>query len=252
MDMAFVNAINASTQLPAARPVDVRRDAQLLLPRPPRRWRWPIKLLGLAPDVGLQPAAVRRCCSALTATAVFTLRGDAVGGGARARRARAARRPGRRRRSWPSSLRACSATSPACAAWLDAADPPSDYAWFDPSRVIPDTINEFPSFSFLLGDLHAHVLALPFTRARARRSRCRSRSPGRAATPSGAARPRRSRPALAIGALYAINSWSYPVAAGLLVARGGRPGCATRARAGTARLRARLARGSCSLGELRR
>ena len=32
-----------------------------------------------------------------------------------------------------------------------------------PSRVIPDTINEFPSFSFLLGDLHAHVLALPFT-----------------------------------------------------------------------------------------
>ena len=47
--------------------------------------------------------------------------------------------------------------------WLRAEDPPRDYAWFDPSRVIPDTINEFPSFSFLLGDLHAHVLALPFT-----------------------------------------------------------------------------------------
>ena len=31
------------------------------------------------------------------------------------------------------------------------------------SRVIPDTINEFPSFSFMLGDLHAHVLAIPFT-----------------------------------------------------------------------------------------
>ena len=48
-------------------------------------------------------------------------------------------------------------------AWVQAADPPRDYAWFDPSRVIPDTINEFPSFSFILGDLHAHVLALPFT-----------------------------------------------------------------------------------------
>ena len=47
--------------------------------------------------------------------------------------------------------------------WIRAEDPPRDYAWFDPSRVIPDTINEFPSFSFLLGDLHAHVLALPFT-----------------------------------------------------------------------------------------
>ena len=47
--------------------------------------------------------------------------------------------------------------------WLDAANPPRDYDWFGPSRVIPNTINEFPSFSFILGDLHAHVLALPFT-----------------------------------------------------------------------------------------
>src|SRR3954463_10857321 len=47
--------------------------------------------------------------------------------------------------------------------WIKAVDPPKDYAWFDPSRVIPNTINEFPSFSFMLGDLHAHVLALPFT-----------------------------------------------------------------------------------------
>ena len=37
-----------------------------------------------------------------------------------------------------------------------------NYDWWSPSRVIPNTINEFPAFSFVLSDLHAHVLALPF------------------------------------------------------------------------------------------
>ena len=41
--------------------------------------------------------------------------------------------------------------------------PLRDYDWFAASRIDPDTITEFPWFSFLLGDLHAHVLALPFT-----------------------------------------------------------------------------------------
>ena len=34
--------------------------------------------------------------------------------------------------------------------------------WWRASRVIPGTINEFPMFSFLLGDLHPHVMSIPF------------------------------------------------------------------------------------------
>lgn len=37
-------------------------------------------------------------------------------------------------------------------------------AWFvGPSRVIPNTINEFPFWAFLFADLHPHLIALPFT-----------------------------------------------------------------------------------------
>ena len=37
------------------------------------------------------------------------------------------------------------------------------FDWFTPSRVINNTINEFPAFSFLLSCFHAHVLTLAFT-----------------------------------------------------------------------------------------
>ncbi len=39
---------------------------------------------------------------------------------------------------------------------------PDEYwFWWEGSRIIPDTITEFPFFSFLLGDLHPHVMSLP-------------------------------------------------------------------------------------------
>ncbi len=39
--------------------------------------------------------------------------------------------------------------------------PDEFWFWWRGSRVIPGTITEFPAFSFLLGDLHPHVMAIP-------------------------------------------------------------------------------------------
>ncbi len=38
-----------------------------------------------------------------------------------------------------------------------------DFNYWDPSRVIPFTINEFPLWSFLFADLHPHMIGIPFT-----------------------------------------------------------------------------------------
>jgi YYY domain-containing protein len=40
---------------------------------------------------------------------------------------------------------------------------PATYNYWDPTRVIPETINEFPFFSFLFADLHPHMIGIPFT-----------------------------------------------------------------------------------------
>lgn len=42
-------------------------------------------------------------------------------------------------------------------------DVPIGWWYWNATRTIPETINEFPFFSFLYADLHAHVMALPFT-----------------------------------------------------------------------------------------
>ncbi|HYX48191.1 MAG TPA: DUF2298 domain-containing protein, partial [Ktedonobacteraceae bacterium] len=46
--------------------------------------------------------------------------------------------------------------------WMAHDDLPPEY-WFNTTRIIDKTINEFPAFSFLLSCFHAHVLALAFT-----------------------------------------------------------------------------------------
>jgi YYY domain-containing protein len=95
--------------------------------------------------------------------------------------------------------------------------PPSQYFWFwDSTRVVggagPDyTINEFPYFSLMLGDLHPHVMGLPVTLL--------TIALGCAAAfrPSKLTISRQSDDlvwlvvaALCIGALFTINSWDFP------------------------------------------
>lgn len=79
-----------------------------------------------------------------------------------------------------------------------------------------ETINEFPFFSFLLGDLHPHVMALPFTvvvLALALDHLLLARR--HPVDPTTVAFPRSAWPRLAVlgavaGSLYAMNSWDMP------------------------------------------
>lgn len=72
------------------------------------------------------------------------------------------------------------------------------------TRVIPDTINEFPFFTFVYADLHAHLMALPFTLAAMgiaahavmNRARLKWYDLGIAA--------------MVLGSLRAINTWDFP------------------------------------------
>jgi YYY domain-containing protein len=212
MDMAFVNAANASTSFPPHDPWMSGEElnyyylghlAMAIV----------IKVVGTAPDVGYNLAFA--LLVALAATAVFTFAGTLW----------AAARPGLSGvRGGPVAVGVTAVVL--CVVlgnlagvreWLDAADPPGDYDWFAPSRVVPGAINEFPWFSALLGDLHAHVLALPFTAvALGFALQVAITGPRGDAVLRGVAEALAA--GLAVGVLYAVNSWSYPLAAGLLAA----------------------------------
>jgi YYY domain-containing protein len=211
MDMAFINAANASESFPPHDPWMAGEDlnyyylGHLVM-------AIVIKIAGVRPDEGYNLAVA--LLAALAAAAVFTLAGT-LWAAARPRLTGV--------RGGPVLVGATAAVIcvvlgnlAGVQAWLDASAPPGDYDWFAPSRVIEGTINEIPWFSFLLGDLHAHVLALPFTVvALAFALQVVIAGPRGDAVLRGVAEALAA--GLAVGVLYAVNSWSYPVTAGLLV-----------------------------------
>ncbi|WP_254823199.1 DUF2298 domain-containing protein [Haloglomus halophilum] len=90
---------------------------------------------------------------------------------------------------------------------------PADFSYWSASRVIPGTINEFPLFAWLNGDLHAHMMSTPFTLLLAAILFAYWRTPEADLT--------RRRllvfglvPPLA-GFIAVVNTWSFPTAAGL-------------------------------------
>jgi YYY domain-containing protein len=97
-----------------------------------------------------------------------------------------------------------------------------------PSRVIPNTINEFPFWTFLYADLHPHMIALPLTLlviALAYQYVLNSGSKQPAALPVSFPFPLPWSPgallwgglaALSLGTLAVTNSWDFPAYALLL------------------------------------
>jgi YYY domain-containing protein len=93
-------------------------------------------------------------------------------------------------------------------------DGASGFFYFDASRIIPGTINEFPLFAWLNGDLHAHMMGLPFVLLAAGLAFAYYE------TPASAVGRRRllvfgAVPVVA-GLQSVVDTWSFPTLFGLL------------------------------------
>lgn len=101
------------------------------------------------------------------------------------------------------------------------------FDFWESTRIIPGTINEFPFFSGLWADLHAHLVALPFALLMAAVSLAialhwhDAARPGSPASGSGLIAelplPLLALASLVLGALYCINAWDFPTALILLM-----------------------------------
>ncbi len=124
-------------------------------------------------------------------------------------------------------------------AWLDIKDltsapqtlathPTRFWWWWRASRVLQDyslrgspreIIDEFPAFSYVLGDLHPHVLAMPFAllavglALNLYRGGVRGRMRWWRLTPSGF-----GLAALVLGGMAFLNTWDFPIYVGLFAA----------------------------------
>ncbi len=82
--------------------------------------------------------------------------------------------------------------------------------YWGPTRIIPNTVNEFPYFSFIFGDMHAHVIAIPFVLLAITfiLNVYLSKKLSKIAL---------LLMSLALGSLFVFNSWDYPTYAALFI-----------------------------------
>ncbi|QDX41512.1 DUF2298 domain-containing protein [Salarchaeum sp. JOR-1] len=88
---------------------------------------------------------------------------------------------------------------------------PGTFSYWPASRVIPGTINEFPLFAYLNGDLHAHMMSVPVLAAALAVLYAYWHADGawrRRRLVYGAFPP-------VLGLLLATNTWSFPTGVGL-------------------------------------
>ncbi|MGZ0747742.1 DUF2298 domain-containing protein [Haloparvum sp. AD34] len=89
-----------------------------------------------------------------------------------------------------------------------------DFYYWTASRVIPGTINEFPFFGFLNGDLHAHMMVAPFLLLGAGVAHAYWR------TPATALRRRRALVFGAVpllgGTIIVVHTWDFPTLVGVV------------------------------------
>lgn len=90
---------------------------------------------------------------------------------------------------------------------------PADFSYWPASRVIDGTINEFPLFAWLNGDLHAHMMSTPFLLVVAALCFSYWQTPESDLT-------RRRLLLLAVtpvaGLIALVNTWSFPAVGGLV------------------------------------
>ena len=197
MDMALINAIATSDSLPPRNPWLAGADLDGYYYFGHLLAAMMIEATGVAPTVGYNAALA--AFFALAAVTALGL-GSAV--------AAVAGAPGGLTGLLTVALVLVAGNLAATVLLVEVDGPLVTYDWFQASRVVPDTINEFPAFSWLLGDLHAHVMAVPLTLT--------ALALALQWLHAGARIPDTVAAAVLTGLLYATNAWSYPVVTGLL------------------------------------